>query len=52
MTLFSGLRTRVEQHARYRRTLHELETMPENTARDLDIAPSDVRRIARQAVYG
>ncbi|WP_169795925.1 hypothetical protein [Pseudoponticoccus marisrubri] len=52
MTLFDGLRTRMERRARYVRTVHELEALSHDTARDLNIAPGDARRIARQAVYG
>jgi uncharacterized protein YjiS (DUF1127 family) len=44
--------TRMRQHARFRRTLRELRAMGGTTRRDLDIAPGEIRRIARQAVYG
>ncbi|SNR97589.1 hypothetical protein [Antarctobacter heliothermus] len=52
MTLFSDIRIRMNKHAQFRATVRELESLDAVTARDLDIAPSEIRRIARQAVYG
>lgn len=51
MTLFDTLRSRMERRARYRRTVHALEAMGADVHRDLNIAPEDIHRIARHAVY-
>ena len=50
--LFTTLKTRLDQRARYTRTLRELRRMSLNTALDLDIYRGDLRRIASEAVYG
>jgi uncharacterized protein YjiS (DUF1127 family) len=52
MSLFSEIRTSMQKRAKYRATVRELESLDGTVARDLDIAPGDIRRIARQAVYG
>lgn len=52
MTFFSDIRTRMTKRAQFRATVRELESLDAVTARDLDIAPSDIHRIAHQAVYG
>lgn len=52
MTLIDSFRSRMERRARYRRTVYELEAMGAEVQRDLNIAPGDIRRIARHAVYG
>ncbi|MBV7392926.1 hypothetical protein [Mameliella sediminis] len=52
MSVFSEIRTNMKKRAQYRATVRELESLDAAVARDLDIAPSDIRRIARQAVYG
>ncbi|WP_238366669.1 hypothetical protein [Mesobacterium pallidum] len=51
MTLLTNLRGRAARAVAYRRTLRELRGLNSTIARDLDIAPGDVRRIAREAVY-
>tara|TARA_R100000750_G_scaffold50705_1_gene35648 strand:- start:3252 stop:3449 length:198 start_codon:yes stop_codon:yes gene_type:complete len=52
MTLFTDIRDRMNKHAKFRATVRELESLDAAVARDLDIAPTEIRRIARQAVYG
>ncbi|WP_417208387.1 hypothetical protein [Antarctobacter sp.] len=52
MSLFSDIRDRMNKHAQFRATVRELASLDSAVARDLDIAPSDIQRIARQAVYG
>lgn len=52
MALFDTLRNRMGRRARYLRTVQELEAMGSGVQRDLNIAPEDIRRIARHAVYG
>ena len=52
MSIVSNIRSRMAKRAEYRRTLEELTSMPEETARDLNIARADMPRIAYQAVYG
>ncbi|MCA0960763.1 hypothetical protein [Salipiger bermudensis] len=49
---FATLITRLDQRARYTRTLRELRRMSLNTALDLGISRGDLRRIASEAVYG
>jgi uncharacterized protein YjiS (DUF1127 family) len=50
--LIATLKTRLDQRARYNRTLRELRRMSLDTALDLDIYRGDLRRIASEAVYG
>ena len=50
--LCDSLKTRLERHAQYRRTLRELRSMPLDVALDLDIDKGDAQRIATRAVYG
>ncbi|WP_370048668.1 MULTISPECIES: hypothetical protein [Salipiger] len=50
--LIATLKTRLDQRARYKRTLRELRRMSLDTALDLDIYRGDLRRIASEAVYG
>ncbi len=52
MSIFSEIRSNMSKRAHFRATVRELESLDASVARDLDIAPSDIRRIARQAVYG
>ncbi|WP_198135767.1 hypothetical protein [Sagittula stellata] len=52
MSFVSNIRGRMAKRAEYKRTLFELTSMPEETARDLNIARADMPRIAHQAVYG
>jgi len=52
MTFFNDLRTSMKKRAQFRATVRELEALDSAVARDLDIAPADIRRIARHAVYG
>ncbi|SMX35936.1 hypothetical protein [Maliponia aquimaris] len=52
MSLVTEIRSTLKKRAMYRATVRELQKLDGAVARDLDIAPSDVRRIARQAVYG
>ena len=51
MSLLTDLRGRASRAAAYHRTLRELRALNSTTARDLNIAPDDIRRIAREAVY-
>lgn len=48
MNLFNNLQKR----AAYNRTVRELSNLPLNVAIDLDIDPTDAKRLARKAVYG
>lgn len=52
MSLITEIRTSMHKRAQFRATVRELESLDSSVARDLDIAPSDIRRIAREAVYG
>lgn len=52
MSLISGLRSNLQKRAKYRATVRELESLDSAVARDLDIAPGDIHRIAHHAVYG
>ncbi len=52
MKLLASLRRSAEQRAAYNRTVRELRSMPLETALDLDLDPTNVERLARQAVYG
>ncbi len=52
MTLLDTIRSYACKRAHYRRTRHEIETMPLEVAIDLDIDRADSYRIARSAVYG
>lgn len=52
MTLFNDIRTTLKKRALYNATLRELRSIDQAIARDLDIAPADMPRIAHQAVYG
>ena len=52
MSLITDIRSRMHKRAQFRATVRELESLDAAAARDLDIAPQDIRRIARQAVYG
>ena len=52
MSFVSNFRGRMAKRAEYKRTLFELTSMPEDAARDLNIARADMPRIAYQAVYG
>ncbi|MGP6085998.1 DUF1127 domain-containing protein [Antarctobacter jejuensis] len=52
MSFFSDIRTTLNKRAKYRTTVRELQSLDSAVARDLDIAPDDIRRIAHQAVYG
>ncbi len=52
MTLFTDLRIRAAKHAAYRKTLRELSALSKAEADDLGINTSELRGIARRAVYG
>ncbi len=52
MNFFSDIRTTLNKRAKYHATVRELQSLDNAVARDLDIAPHDIRHIARQAVYG
>ncbi|MGP6085999.1 hypothetical protein [Antarctobacter jejuensis] len=52
MSIISEIRSTMNKRAHFRATVRELESLDPSVARDLDIAPADIRRIARQAVYG
>lgn len=49
--LIETLRARARQRAEYRRTVAALRAMPLATMIDFDIAPNEIDRIARSAVY-
>lgn len=49
--LIATLRERARKRAEYNRTLAELRAMPLATMIDFDIAPNELDRIARSAVY-
>ncbi len=42
----------VRKYAAFRRTLRELNALPLQSLLDLDIYAGDIRKIARNAVYG
>ncbi|MEL6689084.1 MAG: hypothetical protein AAFP28_02090 [Pseudomonadota bacterium] len=52
MTLFAQLKTSIEKHRAYTRTVHAIRSMPLDTALDLDIYQGDAEKIATRAVYG
>lgn len=52
MSLITDIRSSMQKRAQFRATVRELESLDAAVARDLDIAPSDIRRIAHHAVYG
>lgn len=52
MALINSLRTRLDQRARYLRTLAELNTLSTREAADLGLDRADFARIARECVYG
>lgn len=52
MTFFTDLRRSMKQASDYRATVRALKTLDKSVARDLDIGPDDIRRVAYKAVYG
>ena len=50
--LIATLCDRARKRAEYNRTLAELRAMPLVTMIDFDLAPNDMDRLARSAVYG
>lgn len=50
--LIEKIRRRAEQRAAYATTVKELSAMSIDTALDIDIYHGDIRKIARDAVYG
>jgi hypothetical protein len=50
--LIANFRERARKRAEYNRTLAELRSMPLDTMIDFDIAPNEIDRLARSAVYG
>ncbi|MDJ0627243.1 MAG: hypothetical protein QNJ44_03195 [Rhodobacter sp.] len=52
MTLIDTIREIARKRIAYERTVAEIESMPLDTALDLDIYRPDARKIARKAVYG
>ena len=52
MNFITDLKSAAHKRAAYHRTVAELESLPLNTALDLDIYRGDARTIARKAVYG
>ncbi|MHA6323907.1 hypothetical protein [Roseivivax sp. CAU 1753] len=51
MAFFDTLNTRLRNHARYNRTLRQLEALPFGMKVDLDINGRE-EKVARNAVYG
>ncbi|QFT63224.1 hypothetical protein SAMN05421853_10968 [Roseivivax halotolerans] len=51
MAFFNTLNTRFRQHAAYRRTRHELESLPFDVKVDLDLNGRE-RDVAKAAIYG
>lgn len=51
-SIVAELKTAAHKRAAYKRTVHELEAMPLDTALDLEIYREDAAQIARRAVYG
>jgi uncharacterized protein YjiS (DUF1127 family) len=39
-------------HAQYRKSVEEMEDLSDRTLSDLGIHRSDIRRVAREAIYG
>lgn len=53
MTTFANLRDAVAKRALYHRTIREIEALPlELAIEDLGLDPTNVKAIARAAVYG
>lgn len=52
MSVFTELRSSMQKRAKYRATVRELSALDASVARDLNIAPSQIHRIAHEAVYG
>ena len=52
MTILTYVRTAMHKRAQYRRTRHEIETMPLDVTLDLGIFREDAKEIATRAVYG
>lgn len=52
MTLIHEIQTAIAKRRAYKRTRHEIASLPLDIALDLDIYPGDADKIARQAVYG
>lgn len=50
--MFTRLKENARKRATYWRTVREIQSMPQDVADDLGIAPLDAHRIARQVVYG
>ncbi len=51
-TMINTVKSSVEKHIRYRRTVNALRALPNQTAWDLDLFQGDAERLARRAVYG
>ncbi|NNF25169.1 MAG: hypothetical protein HKN63_10265 [Rhodobacteraceae bacterium] len=51
-SIVAELKTAAQKRAAYTRTVHELQSMPLNTALDLGIFREDAAKIAKRAVYG
>ena len=51
-SIMTRFRTAMERRRQYQRTVREIESLPLDTALDLDLYRGDARRIARRAVYG
>ena len=52
MSIVTTVRGALEKRRQYNRTVRELRSMPLDVALDLDLARSDAKSTARQAVYG
>lgn len=51
-TLLSQIQDRLRKRAAYKRTVAELRAMPLDVAIDLDLDPSQAKKMATEAVYG
>ena len=52
MSFVTTVRGALDKRRQYHRTVRALRTMPLDVALDLDLARSDAKSTARQAVYG
>ena len=51
-SLIAKLREDVRKRSAYWQTVSEIENMPADVARDLNISTANARSIARKAIYG
>nr|WP_319246566.1 hypothetical protein [uncultured Celeribacter sp.] len=52
MKVFASLKNAAQKRAAYRRTLAELDALPQKVKADLNMDYDRARSVARQAIYG